>query len=103
MTQLLDVFIRTRLIDILFFFWFLTVFPQRFQPETNYCSCRVSPRRGKALTKEIIFKVQVAELELGSTPSRAKYKHFETKSSTNLANLLGLLIDILFETIIIIF
>ena len=72
-----------------FFFWFPTVFPQDFQPETNHCSCRVSPRRGKALAKEIIFKVQVAGLELGSTPSRAKYKHFETKSSTNLANLLG--------------
>ena len=51
------------------FFWFPTVFPQGFQPETNHCSYRVSPRRGKALAKEIIFKVQVAGLELGSTPS----------------------------------
>ena len=35
---------------------------------------------------EILFKVQVAELELGSISSRAQYKHFETKSSTNSVN-----------------
>ena len=68
------------------FFWFPTVFPQGFQPETNHCSCRVGPRKGKALAQEILFKVQVAGLELGSTPNRAQYKHFETKSPTNLAN-----------------
>ena len=44
--------------------------------------------KGKALAKKIIFKMKVTELELGSTPNRAKYKHFKTKSSTNLANFL---------------
>ena len=71
-------------------FLFPTVFPQGFQLETNHCSCRVSPRRGKALAQEILFKVQVAGLKLGSTPSQAQYEHFETKSPTNLANPLGL-------------
>ena len=27
----------------LFFGWFLTVYPQNFQPETNHCSRRVGP------------------------------------------------------------
>ena len=74
----------------LFFFGFPTLFPQNFQPETNYCLCQVGPWRGKALAQEILFKVQVAGLKLESTPSRAQYKHFETKSPTNLANPLGL-------------
>ena len=46
----------------------------------------MSSRRGKALAQKILFKVQVAGLELGSTPSQAQYKHFETKSPINLAN-----------------
>ena len=49
----------------------------------------MGPRRGKALAQGILFKVQVAGLELGSTPSQAQYKHFETKSPTNSANPLG--------------
>ena len=32
-------------LKVYFFFWFPTVFPQGFQPETNHCSCRVSPWR----------------------------------------------------------
>jgi len=75
---------------LFFFFWFSTVFPQGFQPETNHCSRRVGPRRGKVLAQEILFKVQVAGLELRSTPSRAQYKHFETESPSNPANPLGL-------------
>ena len=66
-----------------------TVYPQGFYPETNRCLRRVGPRKGKALTHEIIFKVQVAGLELGSTPSQAQYKHLETNSPTNSANPLG--------------
>ena len=73
-----------------FFFWFPTVFPQGFQPETNHYSCRVDPRNDKALAQEILFKVQVARLELGSTSNRVQYKHFETKSPTNLVNPLEL-------------
>ena len=46
----------------------------------------MGPRRGKALVQEILFKVQVAGLKLGSIPSQAQYKDFETKSPTNLAN-----------------
>ena len=65
-----------------FFFWFPTVFPQGLQSEANYCSCRVGSRRGKTLAQEILFKVQVARLELGSTLSRVQYKYFETKSPT---------------------
>ena len=41
-------------------FWFPTVFPQGFQPETNHYSYRVGPQKGKALAQEILFKVQVA-------------------------------------------
>ena len=73
-----------------FFFWFPTVFPQGFQPETNHYSCRVGPQNDKALAQEILFKVQVARLEPGSSSSRVQYKHFETKSPTNLVNPLGL-------------
>ena len=65
------------------------MFSQGFQPETNHCSRRVDPWRGKALAQEILFKVQVAELELGSTPSRAQYEHLETESPTNSTNPLG--------------
>ena len=54
-----------------FFFLFPTVLPQEFQLEINHCSCRMDPRMGKALAQEILFKVQVAGLELGSTPSQA--------------------------------
>ena len=49
----------------------------------------MGPQMDKALAQKIPFKVQVAELELGSTPSRAQYKHLETESSTNSANPLG--------------
>ena len=55
----------------------------------NHYSRRVGPRRDKALAQEILFKVQVAGLELGNTPSRAQYKHLETESPTNLAKPLG--------------
>ena len=72
-----------------FFGGFPTVFSQDFQPETNYCSRWVSPQRGKTLAQEILFKVQVVELELGSTPNRAQYKHFETENPINSANPLG--------------
>ena len=37
----------------------------------NHYSRRVGPRRDKALAQEILFKVQVTGLELGSTPNRA--------------------------------
>ena len=72
-----------------FFFWFPTVYSQGFQSKTNNCSRRVGPQRGKALAPEVLFKVQVVGLELGSTPSRAQYKHLETESPTNSANPLG--------------
>ena len=72
-----------------FFFWFPAVYLQSFQPKTNHCSRRMGPQMDKALAQKIPFKVQVAELELGSTPSRAQYKHLETESSTNSANPLG--------------
>ena len=54
-----------------FFFWFPTVFPQGFQPETNHYSCRMGPQIDKALAQEILFKVHVAGFELESTLSRA--------------------------------
>ena len=72
-----------------FFCGFPTVFSQNFQLETNHCSRWVSPRKGKALAQEILFKVQVVGLELGSTPNRAQYKHFETENPINSANPLG--------------
>ena len=59
---------------------------QGFQSETNHYSHWVSPRRGKALVQEILFKVQVAGLKLESIPNRAQYKHLETESPTNSAN-----------------
>ncbi|XP_050284605.1 uncharacterized protein LOC126724214 isoform X4 [Quercus robur] len=34
----------------------LLVFPQVFQLETNHCSCRVGPQRGKALAQEFFSK-----------------------------------------------
>ena len=71
------------------FFFFPIAFPQNFQLETNYCSRRVGPRKGKALVHEIFFKVQITELELGSTPSRAQYKHLKTENPTNSTNPLG--------------
>ena len=73
----------------LFFFFFSTVFPLNFQLETNYCSHRMDPRRGKALVQEIFFKMQITRLELGSTPSRVQYKHLKTENPTNSANPLG--------------
>ena len=76
-------------LNFFFFFWFLTVFSQNFQPEINHCSRRVGPWKGKVLIQEILFKVQVAGLELGSTPNRAQYKHLETKSPSNSAKPLG--------------
>ena len=76
-------------IEFFFFFWFLTVFSQNFQPEINHCSHQVGPWKGKALVQKILFKVQVAGLELGSTPNRAQYKHLETKSPSNSAKPLG--------------
>ena len=75
---------------MLFFFWFSTVFLQDFQLETNHCYHRVSPQRDKALAHEILFKVQVTGLKLGSTPNRAQYKHLETESPIILAK--GLLL-----------
>ena len=65
------------------------MFPQDFQQKINHCLRRVGPQRGKALAQEILFKVQGAGLELGSTPSQAQYKHLETESPTNSANPLG--------------
>ena len=67
--------------NILFFF-FLS-HPQNFQSKTNYYLHRVSPRRGQVLAQEILFKVRIARLKLGSTPRQAQYKHLETKSLTN--------------------
>ena len=49
----------------------------------------MDPRRGKALVQEIFFKMQITRLELGSTPSRAQYKHLKTENPTNSANPLG--------------
>ena len=49
----------------------------------------MNSRRGKALVQEVLFKVQVAGLELGNTPNRAQYKYLETESSTNSTNSLG--------------
>ena len=69
--SLIRAFISKFIYTIFFFFWFPTVFSQGFQLETNHCSCRVGPRRGKALAQKILFKVQVVGLELESTPSRA--------------------------------
>ena len=62
------------------------MYPQDFQLKTNHCLCRMGPWMGKALAQEILFKVQVAGLELGSTPDWAQYKHLETESPTNSAN-----------------
>jgi len=56
----------------------------------------VGPRSGKALAYEILFKVQTAGLELGSTPSQAQYKHLETESPTNSASTSTLNTTILF-------
>ena len=66
--------------------YFRTVYLQGFQPETNHYSHWVSPRRGKALVQEILFKVQVVGLKLESIPNRAQYKHLETESPTNSTN-----------------
>ena len=49
------------------------MYPQSFQLETNHCSCRMDPQRGKALAQEILFKMQIAGLKLGSTPNRAQF------------------------------
>ena len=73
-------------IYIYIYIYFRTVYLQGFQPETNHYSHWVSPRRGKALAQEILFKVQVAGLKLESIPNRAQYKHLETESPTNSTN-----------------
>ena len=59
--------------EFFIFFWFPTVYHQSFQLETNHCSCRMDPRKGKTLAQKILFKMQVVGLELESTPSRAQF------------------------------